>query len=169
MILKNHPGHSINTWTGEVARLEAGKTIRTFCARSGEQGLRPTGRKRNRLSICCQPVSPNSCWGLFFFFTFLFISDCARSSRLHTGFLELQQAGFSLKQLLLLRSMGSRPWTQQMQLTGLGAPWHGASSQSRDRTLVPCTGRWILNHWTTREVPGEFSKIQTQSMSAPPL
>ena len=74
MILKNHPGHSINTWTGEVARLEVGKTIRTFCARSGEQGLRPTGRKRNRLSICCQPVSPNSCWRLFFFFKFLFIS-----------------------------------------------------------------------------------------------
>ena len=27
------------------------------------------------------------------------------------------------------------------------------SSQTRDRTHVPCTGRWILNHWTTREVP----------------
>ena len=27
------------------------------------------------------------------------------------------------------------------------------SSLTRDRTHVPCIGRWILNHWTTREVP----------------
>ena len=27
------------------------------------------------------------------------------------------------------------------------------SSQTRDRTCVPCVGRWIPNHWTTREVP----------------
>ena len=27
------------------------------------------------------------------------------------------------------------------------------SFQIRDRTHVPCTGRWILNCWTTREVP----------------
>ena len=38
--------------------------------------------------------------------------------------------------------------------TGLVAPWHVASSQTRDQTRVPCMGRWILNHWTTREVPG---------------
>ena len=25
--------------------------------------------------------------------------------------------------------------------------------QARDPTLVPCLTRWILNHWTTREVP----------------
>ena len=27
------------------------------------------------------------------------------------------------------------------------------SSQARDQTQVPCSGKWILNHWTTREVP----------------
>ena len=27
------------------------------------------------------------------------------------------------------------------------------SSPTRDRTCVPCIGRWILNLWTTREVP----------------
>ena len=27
------------------------------------------------------------------------------------------------------------------------------SSPNRDGTHVPCTGRQILNHWTTREVP----------------
>ena len=28
----------------------------------------------------------------------------------------------------------------------------GLSSLTRDWTHVPCTGRWILSHWTTREV-----------------
>ena len=27
------------------------------------------------------------------------------------------------------------------------------NSPTRDRTHVPCVGRWILYHWTTREVP----------------
>ena len=27
------------------------------------------------------------------------------------------------------------------------------SSQTRDWTCVPCIARWILSHWTTREVP----------------
>ena len=36
---------------------------------------------------------------------------------------------------------------------GLVALRRVGSSQIRDRTLVPCIGRWILNHWTTGEVP----------------
>ena len=32
---------------------------------------------------------------------------------------------------------------------GLVAPWLMASSWVRERTRVPCIGRWILNHWTT--------------------
>ena len=35
---------------------------------------------------------------------------------------------------------------------GLVAPWHVGSSRTRDPTHIPCIGRWILNHWTTREV-----------------
>ena len=35
---------------------------------------------------------------------------------------------------------------------GTAAPQHVESSQTRDGTRVPCLGRWILNHWTTREV-----------------
>ena len=27
------------------------------------------------------------------------------------------------------------------------------STHTRNQTSVPCTGRWIRNHWTTREVP----------------
>ena len=33
----------------------------------------------------------------------------------------------------------------------LAAPWHVGSSQTRDRTCFPCTGRQILIHWSTRE------------------
>ena len=29
----------------------------------------------------------------------------------------------------------------------------GSSSPTRDKTCAPCSGRRILNHWTTREVP----------------
>ena len=38
---------------------------------------------------------------------------------------------------------------------GLAAPRHVATSQARDRTRVPCIGRWTLKHWTPREVYGE--------------
>ena len=31
------------------------------------------------------------------------------------------------------------------------------SSQTRARTCVPCIGRQILNHWTTREAPSSHS------------
>ena len=40
--------------------------------------------------------------------------------------------------------------------TGLSALRHVGSSQTRDRTYVPCIGRWILNQWTTREAPPAF-------------
>ena len=30
------------------------------------------------------------------------------------------------------------------------------SSPARDQTCVPCLAKWILNHWTTREVPRHF-------------
>lgn len=56
--------------------------------------------------------------------------------------------------LLLLRSPGT--WLHRLQhpwSTGLAAPWHVEYFWTRDWTLVPCTGRWTLNRWTTREVP----------------
>ena len=36
---------------------------------------------------------------------------------------------------------------------GLVAPRHVGSSLTRDGTHIPCIGRWILNHYATREVP----------------
>ena len=43
----------------------------------------------------------------------------------------------------------------------LVASWNGGglSSPTRDLTLVPCFGRWILIHWSTREVLLEFLLI----------
>ena len=41
---------------------------------------------------------------------------------------------------------------QWLWLMGLVAPRHVESSQTRDKTCVPCIVRWILNHWATREV-----------------
>ena len=52
--------------------------------------------------------------------------------------------------IMSFSSCGS--WAQQLQHMGLVALWHVGSSQIRDWTHVPCIGRWILNHWTTREV-----------------
>lgn len=48
-------------------------------------------------------------------------------------------------------------WAQQLQLIGLAALPHVRSSQARDRTHVPCSGRCILNHWATRNALFEHS------------
>ena len=59
---------------------------------------------------------------------------------------------WALLWLLLFWSMSSRAWAQKLWFMGLVAPWHVDSSQTRDQTHVPCIGRQILNHWTSREV-----------------
>ena len=48
---------------------------------------------------------------------------------------------------------------QQLWLTGLVAPRHVGSSQTRARTSVPCIGRQILNHCATREAHVDFSML----------
>ena len=69
---------------------------------------------------------------------------------------------------LLLWCVGSSSWrsvslVEARGLSSCGA-WaqlpHGMwdlSSLTRDQTHIPCIGRWILNHWTAREVPGMTS------------
>ena len=37
------------------------------------------------------------------------------------------------------------------------------SSLARDQTGIPCIARWILNHWTTREVPAKTSNGTCQT------
>ena len=46
---------------------------------------------------------------------------------------------------------GSRARAQKLWRTGLVALQSMGSSRTKDRTRVPCSDRWILNHWTTRE------------------
>ena len=78
----------------------------------------------------------------------MFIFQCAGSLLLLVDLLWLCWWG-----LLLLWSTDSRA----CRLGSCGTPaWlpgrHVGSSQTRDQTCVPCTGR-TLNSWTTREVP----------------
>ena len=56
--------------------------------------------------------------------------------------------------------MGSRAQAQQPWRMGLFAPQHVGSSRTRARTRVPCIGRQIPNHCTTREVPVLYILIQ---------
>ena len=80
--------------------------------------------------------------------------------------LQLLCPGFSLWWSLLW-SGGSRyvgfsgcsTQAQLLWLTGLVAPHHVESSQTRDRTCVPCIGRWFLIYCTTREVVNNSLKM----------
>ena len=60
---------------------------------------------------------------------------------------------FLLPWPLLLRSMGSRHAGSVVVAHGLSCSIACRISQPRDWTHVRCIGRWILNHWTTREAP----------------
>ena len=62
----------------------------------------------------------------------------------------LQGEQASVSAVLGLSNCGSG--AQQFWHTSLLALRYVESSQTRDHTGVPCTGSWILNHWTTREV-----------------
>ena len=98
---------------------------------------------------------------IFFFNFFLyFIFGCVVSSFLCEGFLQLRRAGSTLHRgarashyrgLSRCGAQAPDAQAQQLWLTGPVAPRHVGSSQTRARTRVPCTGRQILNHCTTRE------------------
>ena len=97
---------------------------------------------------------------LILFFFNLFIFGCVGSSFLCEGFLQLWQAGATLHRgarashyrgLSCCRAQAPDAQAQQLWLTGLVAPRQVGSSQTRARTRVPCIGRQILNHCTTRE------------------
>ena len=112
---------------------------------------------------------------IYFWLRWVFVA--ARGLSLITasrGYSSLRCTGFSLWWLLLLRNMSSRctgfsscgTWAQQWWLTGsraraqqlwrtgLVAAQHVGPSRTRAQTRVPCIGRQILNHCTTREAPG---------------
>ena len=93
-------------------------------------------------------------------FIYLFIYGCVGSPFLCEVFLQLRQAGVTLHRgawvshcrgLSCCGAQAPDAQAQQLWLTGLVAPRHVGSSQTRGRTRVPCIGRQILNHCTTRE------------------
>ena len=107
-----------------------------------------------------------------FFFKFIF--GCVVSLVPCTGFLQLWRVGATLHcsaqashwvaslvaehglqvcGLQQLWLVGSRAQAQQLWHTGSVAPQHVGSSQTRAQTSVPCIGRQIPNHCTTREAP----------------
>ena len=53
--------------------------------------------------------------------------------------------------------------------TSLAASRHVGSSQTRDQTRVPCIGRWVLNHWTPREVLSDSLIDNTGLGWGPPM
>ena len=108
----------------------------------------------------------------FFFFWLHWVFFAAHGLSLvvaRRGYSSLRCTGFWLQWLLLFQSTGSRhagfsscsTWAQQLWHVGLVVLRHVGSSQTRDGTCVPCTGRRILNHCATREVPTiHFKHIQ---------
>ena len=77
---------------------------------------------------------------------------CAGSLLLCSGFLSLWWAGATVCCGAWTSHCESFRVVGTLWHSGLVAPWHMESSQRRDRTHVPCIGRQIPNHGTTREV-----------------
>ena len=50
-------------------------------------------------------------------------------------------------------------WAQKLWDMGLVALQHTESPRTRDQTRVPCTGRWILHHYTTGKVQKSISIV----------
>ena len=120
--------------------------------------------------------------GINFFLIYLFIFGCPGSLSLHVGYLQLQSAGAALRYsaraphcggLLCCRAQALGTQVSVAAVLGLGCcslwvlellrssscdAWilsclrHVESSQTRDQTPVPCIGRQILIHYTTKEV-----------------
>ena len=105
---------------------------------------------------CFRPIYIYIYFNYFYFWLcWVFVSVRGLSLAVaRRGHSSLRCAGLPLSRPLLLRSTGSRAQAQQLWLTGLVAPRHVGSSQTRARTRVPCTGRQTLNHCATREALG---------------
>ena len=118
-------------------------------------------------TICSPPIPqihtpPPQLFFFKFIYLFIFIFGCVGSSFLCEGFLQLWRAGATLHRGArashhqgpsLCGAQAPDAQAQQLWLTGLVAPRHVGSSQTRARTRVPCIGRQTLNHCATREAP----------------
>ena len=56
----------------------------------------------------------------------------------------------------LLQNTGCSARASGVVAHGLSCPMACRSSWAKDQSCVPCIGRRILNHWTTREVLGQI-------------
>ena len=99
---------------------------------------------------------------LFFFNLFIYLFLAVLGLRFCEGFLQLWQEGATLhrgarashyRDLPCCGAQAPDAQAQQLWLTGLVAPRHVGSSQTRAQTCVPCIGRQTLNHCATREAP----------------
>ena len=103
------------------------------------------------LDLCC-------CVWIFFSYTeWARLSGCSARASCCGGF-SCRGAGVlgswaSIAAAHKLSSCSSRPWAQYFWVMSLVALQHVESPRTRNQTHVPCIGRWILNQWTTREVP----------------
>ena len=61
------------------------------------------------------------------------------------------ERGLQVHSLQQLRHVGS-----VVVVHGLSCLQRVESSRTRDRTHIPCIGRQVLNHWTTRKPSGYF-------------
>ena len=93
-----------------------------------------------------------------FVFLRLYFFGCIGSSLWRVGFSLVVACRFSLS------SCGARApghmgsvvcgtWALSLRCVSSVVVACGLSCPTRDRTGIPCTGRQILYHWTTREVP----------------
>ena len=96
---------------------------------------------------------------------------CVGSPLLHKGFLyscsKWEFPFFVVLQLLNGVASLVEPELQGIGFSSCGAwaqLWYVGSSWTRDQTCVPCIGRQILNHWTTKEVPTMFLALEFHSL-----
>ena len=93
------------------------------------------------------------CFVLFFWLCWVLFAAHGLSLIVSAEYSLLRQAGFPWGGFSHCRAQYSL-WCglQQLWCIVLLALQHMESSCNRDQTSVPCIGRWILNHWTIREV-----------------
>ena len=109
--------------------------------RSTKQGTAPCLRNRYKQPVCS--------FAYLLLFGLCWLHCCAWRAG---AALCPWRAGPSLRRFLLQQHLGSGALGLSGVVPGLGASWRVESPQPRDRTLVLCIGRWILNPWSTREV-----------------
>ena len=113
------------------------------------------------LGFCTGSFSNCSEWGLLFFVVgFLIVVASLVADRLWA------RAQASAVAAPALSSCGFRSLGGALSICGAGAYLlHSLWNRpDKDRTCIPCTGRWILIHCTTREVYRILKKINSKLM-----